>query len=307
VDAQLVKRFESVSHLEKVRLPEGASVKRRCRNNAPYPDVLYAEPNYIVHAIQSLTIPNDPHSLKQWNLHNTGQNGGTGGSGHPCAGGLERDKGSTTVVLAITIREVDYTHPDLSSQIWSASSSFMVTRTQGDVFTCPAGSHRIQRSGWKLRSAGRPRTWNPCCGITARGNEQRGGSAGINWNIQILPCKFINSQGFGDLGGAMTCLDMVKSLKDSASTLLPATIAGVAAAFSQALSDAIAAQQQAGMLSSRRGGNDFLDNDLAPGLSADYAFAQRHLRGASTNRDEFARSSNVGRRTTHLAAPGDQS
>jgi len=44
VNSQSVKRFESVSHLEKVRLPEGASVQEAVSKYRAHPDVLYAEP-----------------------------------------------------------------------------------------------------------------------------------------------------------------------------------------------------------------------------------------------------------------------
>ena len=306
VDAQLVKRFESVSHLEKVRLPEGASVQEAVSKYRAYPDVLYAEPNYIVHAIQSLTIPNDPQFSQQWNLHNTGQNGGTAGADIHAPEAWSVTKGSTTVVLAIIDSGVDYTHPDLSSQIWSASSSFTVTRTQGDVFTCPAGSHGFNAVDGSCDPRDDLGHGTHVAGITGAATNNAVGVAGINWNIQILPCKFINSQGFGDLGGAMTCLDMVKSLKDSGINIVASNNSWGGSGFSQALSDAIAAQQQGGMLFIAAAGNDFLDNDLAPGYPADYALPNVISVAASTNRDEFAAFSNVGRRTTHLAAPGDQ-
>src|SRR6266403_2156578 len=306
VDSQLGKRFESVSHLVKVSLPEAASVQEAVSKYRAYPDVLYAEPNYIVHAIQSLTIPNDPQFSQQWNLHNTGQNGGTAGADIHAPEAWSVTKGSTTVVLAIIDSGVDYTHPDLSSQIWSASSSFTVTRTQGDVFTCPAGSHGFNAVDGSCDPRDDLGHGTHVAGITGAATNNAVGVAGINWNIQILPCKFINSQGFGDLGGAMTCLDMVKSLKDSGINIVASNNSWGVSGFSQALSDAIAAQQQGGMLFIAAAGNDFLDNDLAPGYPADYALPNVISVAASTNRDEFAAFSNVGRRTTHLAAPGDQ-
>src|SRR5256886_6381415 len=139
VNAQVMKRFDSVSHLERVRLSDGARVDEAVTNYRAQADVLYAEPNYVVHTIQNLTLPNDPRFSQQWNLHNTGQNGGTAGADIHAHDAWNVTKGSASVVLALIDTGVDYTHPDLSSQIWSAPTPFTVTRTQGDVFTCPAG------------------------------------------------------------------------------------------------------------------------------------------------------------------------
>jgi len=193
VDAQLVKRFESVSHLEKVRSARGASVQEAVSKYRAYPDVLYAEPNYIVHAIQSLTIPNDPQFSQQWNLHNTGQNGGTAGADIHAPEAWSVTKGSTTVVLAI-----------IDSESTTRTRTFLANLERlliiyGHAHTgrrvhLSGGVAWIQRSGWKLRSADDLGHGTMLRESRAR-QRTRGGVAGINWNIQILPCKFINSQG----------------------------------------------------------------------------------------------------------------
>ncbi len=306
VNAQVLKRFDSVSHLERVRLPDGARVDEAVTNYRAQADVLYAEPNYVVHTIQNLTLPNDPRFSQQWNLHNTGQNGGTAGADIHAPEAWNVTKGSASVVLALIDTGVDYTHPDLSSQIWSAPTPFTVTRTQGDVFTCPAGSRGFNAVAGTCDPADDVGHGTHVAGIMGAATNNAIGVAGINWNVQILPCKFLNSQGFGDVGGAITCLDMVKSLKDSGINIIASNNSWSGGSFSQSLSDAIAAQQQSGLLFIAAAGNDFLDNDLVPGYPADYGLPNIISVAASTNKDEFAAFSNVGRRTTHLTAPGDQ-
>lgn len=37
------------------------------------------------------------------------------------------------------------------------------------------------------------------------------GVAGVNWNVKIVPCKFLDASGNGSLDGEMICLDYIKS------------------------------------------------------------------------------------------------
>ncbi len=47
-----------------------------------------------------------------------------------------------------------------------------------------------------------------------RGREQWRGVSGVNWHVQILACKFINSSGGGYDSDAITCLDYVRMMKN---------------------------------------------------------------------------------------------
>src|SRR5271165_5831875 len=76
VSAQVAKTWNLVPGMQLVRVPANVGVReaiRRYRQNA---NVLYAEPNYAVHA---LGTPNDPAFNQLWNLQNTGQLGGYAG------------------------------------------------------------------------------------------------------------------------------------------------------------------------------------------------------------------------------------
>jgi hypothetical protein len=76
---QHVRSWSSIEGLQLVRLAPATQLKdaliiRAYRQNQ---NVLYAEPNYIYHA---LTTPNDPKFTQLWGLQNTGQNLGTVGA-----------------------------------------------------------------------------------------------------------------------------------------------------------------------------------------------------------------------------------
>jgi len=74
IGADVLRTYSSVNNLQLVRLPAGTSVKEAIKAYQQNPDVAYAGPDYEVHATE---IPNDPRFPEQWDMHNTGQNGGT--------------------------------------------------------------------------------------------------------------------------------------------------------------------------------------------------------------------------------------
>src|SRR5215471_13741680 len=67
-----VKQFGAVANLEAVALPATLDVTSALRSYRQRPDVEYAEPDYIVHL---LNTPDDPLFTQMWSLLNTGQQG----------------------------------------------------------------------------------------------------------------------------------------------------------------------------------------------------------------------------------------
>src|SRR5260370_7210353 len=114
VRGEVVGEFHSVERLQIVHLSQNVPVQAALRQYRQDPNVLYAEPDYIVKAA---TTPNDPQFAAQWNLHNTGQNGGTPGADIHAPEASALTTGSSSVVLAFTDTAMDYTPPYLPPNI----------------------------------------------------------------------------------------------------------------------------------------------------------------------------------------------
>src|SRR2546429_154681 len=109
------RRFRSVEHLYHIKLASGVKLQQALRTFRRNPDVLYAEPNYVVEAFAT---PNDPGFPSQWSLANTGQTGGVPGADIGALGAWDATVGSAEVVIAVNDTGVDYTHGDLAANMW---------------------------------------------------------------------------------------------------------------------------------------------------------------------------------------------
>ena len=130
------------------------------------------------------------------------------------------------------------------------------------------------------------------------------GVTGINWQVQILPCKFLGSDGSGAVWAAVECLEVVKSLKDSGINIIATNNSWGGNIFSQSLQDAISAQLTDGILFIAAAGNNFTNNDSFPTYPADIALPNVIAVAATDRADSLAAFSNIGSHTVHLAAPG---
>jgi len=218
--ANLLRAYSLVNNLQLVQLPEGISVKEAITAYRQNPDVIYAEPDYVVHATELPPPPDDPLYPQQWALHNTGQNGGTPGADihAPEAWNLfPTIPGSSANVVVVIDSGIDYNHEDLAANVWSSPTSFTVT-LGSDVITCPVGTHGINAHD-PLHTTCDPMDDNGhgthvSGTIGAVGNNSVG-VAGVNWSVQLMACKFLDSGGNGHLSGALACLDFVKTRKDA--------------------------------------------------------------------------------------------
>jgi hypothetical protein len=301
VGSKILSEPAMVDRLHVVQLAQGVSVHDGIRLYRNSPDVLYAEPDYIVHLTG---VPNDPLFTTQWNMHNTGQNGGILGADIHATQAWDISTGSADVVVAVLDTGIDYTHQDLAPNVWSAPNGFTATSINGVAVQCASGVHGLNVVDNSCDPFDDNGHGTHVSGIVGAVGNNGIGVAGVNWNVQILPCKFIDSQGFGDISHAIACLSFIKQMKDSGVNIVVSNNSWGGGGISQALTDAVAAQMQDGILFVAAAGNDFSDNDFFPVYPADIFLPNIISVAASTRTDDIVTFSNVGRHTVHLSAPG---
>ncbi len=299
--ARTAARLHVVDQLQRVTLPRGVTVTEAIRSYLRHPDVLYAEPNYVVHA---LALPDDPRFGEQWALRNTGQTGGTPGADIDAPGAWALTTGSDQVVVAVIDTGIDYTHPDLAPNMFRNEADCDHNGVDDDGNGFVDDCYGIDTFHGTSDPMDDHRHGTHAAGIIGAAGNNGVGVVGVNWNVRLLACKFLDDNGLGTIAGAIACLDYVRALKDRGVNIVATSNSWGGAPFSLALYEAIDAQRQRGILFVAGAGNDALEiGPLYPAAFAAELFNVVTV-GATTSSDTLAGFSNFGRWTVHLGAPG---
>lgn len=267
------------------------------------PGVAYAEPDYVLSA--SATRPNDPFFGSLWGLENTGQTGGTAGADLSAPAAWDIARGTSQVVVAVIDSGVDYRHEDLAANLWTNPGEIPGDGLDNDgngfvddlhgIDTANDDSDPVDDAGHGTHVAGT---------IGAVGNNGIG-VAGVNWNVQIMPLKFLSAFGTGFTSDAIAAIDYMTLMKTQYGVnIVASNNSWGGGAFSQALYDAIAASNQAGVLFVAAAGNSGSNTDEFAEFPAAYDLPGIVSVAATDARDELADFSNFGETSVDLAAPG---
>ena len=137
--------------------------------------------------------------------------------------------------------------------------------------------------------------------IGAVGNNSTG-IAGVNWNISILSCKFLNSSGSGYVSDAVECMQYIKAMKDRGVNIVATNNSWGGGDYSQSLYDAI--NNQRDILFIAAAGNSSYDHDKVPVLPAGYYLPNVLAVAAADHTDAKASFSDYGKLSVHVSAPG---
>jgi thermitase len=296
------RRIGAGVHLLKV--PPGR-VLDSIRTLRSHPAVRYAEPDYV-QTIDGGALPNDTGVAHQWAVQNTGQtvNGvtGTAGADERSLAAWGITTGANSVVVAVLDTGVQYTHPDLLTNIWN---------NPGGLNGCAAGTH-----GYNVLTG----TCDPMdddavygghgthvAGILGAVGNNAAGVAGVNWTTSIMAVKWVNgSTGNGFTSDLITAMNWVLAAKQAGVNVRvvndSATWPGTA--FSQALSDEIDLLGTNDILLACAAGNTAENNDTTPRYPCSYNRPNMICAGASDQNDNLWSSSNFGVTTVKLGAPG---
>src|SRR3989442_1644363 len=272
-------------------------------------DVEYAEPNYIVH---TTAIPNDPRFGELWGLQNTGQiiqaSVGVPGADIGATAAWDISTGSRANVAAVIDTGIDYTHPDLAANVWSAPVAFTVT-IGGQSITCPAGSHGFNAITNVCDPLDDNNHGSHVSGTIGAVGNNGTGVVGVNWTASIMGSKFINASGSGTTANAINAIEFAVQAKAAFAATGGANVRVLSnswggGAFSQALLDEINRANANDMLFVAAAGNSGTPNDLFPLYPASYNAPNVVAVAATDNTDSLAFFSNFGPSSVHLGAPG---
>lgn len=287
-----------------VKLPPGINVKKAVEQYQAHPEIEYAEPDYLV---EIKRMPSEPSFSDLWGLHNTGQNGGVPGADVDAPAAWDLTTGSGNVVVAIIDTGVDYNHPDLKANMWRNEAEYAgVPGKDDDANGIIDDIYGIDTNYWNGYD-GDPFDdhghGTHVAGTIGAVGLNHIGVAGMNWNVGIMACKFIADDGIGKTSGAIACLEYIKAMRDRGVNVIATNNSWGGGGYSQALSDAINAQQE--ILFVAAAGNDAVDTDAAASYPSSYNLPNIISVAATNNRDERADFSNYGRTTVDVGAPGE--
>ena len=319
--AYVVQAFEVPSNLEVVQVSKGISLDAAQEFYREDPNVLYVEPNYVLHAYLQ-PPPSDPHPpeedppsenpidprySEQWGLNNEGQTGGTVDVDINAPEMWERIGGDKNVVIAVIDTGINYRHPDLAKNIWVNPGEIPGNNIDDDgngVVDDVHGFNAIDNNGDPMDDHGHG---SHCAGVIGAEAQNTEGGRGVMPNVTIIGCKFLSASGGGSTAGAIACLNYLRDLKTRSNN--PVDIFATSNSWgggpaAQSLQDAIKEHQDLGILFLAAASNDGQDNDLVETYPADYPLANIVSVAATDQHDERAWFSNYGKRSVHVGAPG---
>jgi subtilisin family serine protease len=279
--------------------------------------VSYAEPNYqiklddpaetytardLVHHPPTDASPDDPQFSQQWGLNNLGQDGGKTGADIHALEAWQKTHGSDQIVVAVLDSGVDYTHTDLRSNMWFRPDSLpQYTDDELGTFNDENGYNGTDNATDPMDDNGHG---THCAGIIGAEGNNGEGIAGVNWNVRIMPLKFMGRGGFGTTKDAIEAINYAIDRKQHGVNVRVINASWGSTMKSKALEDAIRAAGEQGILFVAAAGNDGSNNDKRPHYPSNYDLPNVISVAALDRTDQLTSFSNWGPKTVHVAAPG---
>ena len=308
--------YESIRGWTSIDDMDDADVEQTVRQYSAMSDIVeFAQPNYMIELdpldesgprdllYRRISAgPNDPLFGDQWALNNLGQDGGTERADIDALKAWLKTHGSEKVVVAVLDTGVDYTHKDLVSNMWTRPDS--LPQYADDELGSFDDLHGFDADA----NAGDPMDDNGhgthCAGIIGAEGDNSEGIAGINWNVRIMPLKFLGRGGYGSTKNAIEAINYAIDRKQKGVNLRVINASWGSTQYSRALEDAIRAAGEQGILFVAAAGNSSTDNDKRAHYPSNFNLPNVISVAAVDRTDSLTSFSNFGAKTVHIAAPG---
>lgn len=279
----------------------GMSTKEAIDRLKSHQAIEYAEPDYRI-TIES--TPNDPRFEELWGLNNEGQTGGTVDADIDAVEAWSISTGSSDVVVGVIDTGIDYTHPDLAANAWVNTQEIAgdgIDNDNNGYIDDVHGINAITDEGDPMDDQGHGSHVSGTIG--ASGNNSVG-VVGVNHDVSIVGCKFLDSTGSGSTSDAIKCIDYMVDLKNAGVNVRVLNNSWGGGGFSQALADAITVSEEADILFVAAAGNDALDNDANPHYPSSYEHESVLSIASTDSADNMSSFSQWGATSVDMGAPG---
>ncbi|MDN3392465.1 S8 family serine peptidase [Pseudoalteromonas sp. APC 3691] len=280
----------------------GMSTKEAIERLKSHQAIEYVEPDYRVSI--AANTPNDPRFDELWGLNNLGQTGGIADADIDAPEAWEISIGSRDVVVGVIDTGVDYSHSDLADNAWVNTGEIAGDGIDNDgngYIDDIHGINAITDAGDPMDDQGHGTHVSGTIG--ASGNNSTG-VVGVNHEVSIVGCKFLDAAGSGSTSDAIKCIDYMVNLKNSGVNLRVLNNSWGGGGYSQALADAITVSEQADILFVAAAGNDEVDNDANPHYPSSYEHESVLSIASTDSNDNLSDFSQWGATSVDMGAPG---
>ncbi len=287
-----IQRHRTV-RIDHLAIDDGVDVMDKIDELQADPDVLYAEPNYLY---RPSGLPDD-WSARQWGLHNDGTYG-TVDADIDAREAWNVSTGSDEVVVAVIDSGVDWDHPDLTANIWRNGGEIANNGVDDDH-----NGYVDDVIGWDFYGSDNDPDdedghGSHVAGIIGAAGDNGQGVVGVNWDVTLMPLRFIGPYG----GSTSAAVGAIEYAVDQGAQVINASWGGPGN--SSAIRDAIAYANDHGVLFVTASGNDAMNSDHNANYPNNYDLPNILTVAATTSKDQLASFSNYGSTTVDVGAPG---
>jgi subtilisin family serine protease len=295
IGTQTIKEYKKIG-VYKLKLNSGLSVNNAIAAYTQNPHVIYAEPNYIAEAF---LVPNDPRFTELYGLNNTAQTGGTADCDIDAPEAWNYWTGSGAITVCVIDTGVDYTHPDLSANMWHNPGETPNNGIDDDNNGYVDDYYGYDFANNDSDPFDDHSHGTHCSGTIGGVGNNSIGVAGVNWTTKIMALKFLSSGGSGAYADAV---EAIIYSADMGAKVSSNSWGGGSS--SQALKDAIDYAKTKGQLFVAAAGNSAANADVSPMYPAAYDCDNILSVAATDSNDGLASFSNYGAISVDLGAPG---
>ncbi|MFS4460737.1 S8 family serine peptidase [Bdellovibrio sp. HCB2-146] len=239
------------------------------------PGVEYVVPNF---KLKAFTAPVDAAALKdQWAIAKVQAEKAWQRAGN---------KGSRNVIVAVIDTGVDYKHPALAPNMMAG---YDFAENDADP---------MDKTGFQNPGHG-----THCAGAVGATGLIDGGTIGLSPEVTLMPLRFLDERGSGDLNNAIKAIDY--AVEKGAQIISASWGAAVPRSTAAPLLEAIKRADDKGVIFIAAAANDGKNNDTTEMYPANNGFPNSITVAASGASDAKPSWSNYGTATVHVSSPGE--